>query len=44
LVDWCWLLNIIDDDDDERDQKLVKILYKESTYLNADLHFTNNRQ
>ena len=44
LVDWCWLLNIIDDDDDERDQKLVKILYKESTYLNADLHFTYNRQ
>jgi transcriptional regulator with XRE-family HTH domain len=43
LVDWCWLLNIIDDDDDERDQKLVKILYKESTYLNADLHFTYNR-
>lgn len=40
LVDWCWLLNIIDDDPDT---KLVKVLYKESTYLNADLHFTNDR-
>lgn len=41
LADWVWLLGILNGGD--CDKTLTKILYKDSRYLNADLHFTNDR-